>query len=209
MDTDALNTVGLNLPEPSELCNRIKSMAMLDAILSPEWQYRFFSFNVAWTEETQLGSVRDGSGIELFFVFTDGRCAFKINDAEHLSAMTNGATTAIPPEYLSVLSEPAFSPADFTAFGWFDSLSGLWHEVSSESPIGTTPLVASIFASHLPMTPGDYKTWAEEYYEVDIDIHDVKAIFDRTALIDELVQSLNNEISLPVLVEDELEIGYP
>ena len=59
------------------------------------------------------------------------------------------------------------------------------------------------------MTPGDYKTWAEEYYEVDIDIHDVKAIFDRTALIDELVQSLNNEISLPVLVEDELEIGYP
>src|SRR5262245_26616422 len=40
-----------------------QSIAVLDAILSPEWEYRFFSFNAAWdlANHERMASMRDGS----------------------------------------------------------------------------------------------------------------------------------------------------
>ena len=36
------------LPEPGDLRRLSQSLAMLDAILCPEWQYRYHSFNASW-----------------------------------------------------------------------------------------------------------------------------------------------------------------
>ena len=49
-----------------------QSIAVLDAILSPEWDYRFFSFNAAWdpANRERMASMRDGSGDEYFAVFS-------------------------------------------------------------------------------------------------------------------------------------------
>ena len=49
-----------------------QSIALLDAILSPEWQYRFFSFNAGWdsARHERMASMRDGSGDEYFAVFS-------------------------------------------------------------------------------------------------------------------------------------------
>ena len=52
-----------------------QSIAVLDAILSPEWEYRFFSFNAAWdsTKRERMASMRDGSGDDYFAVFSPVR----------------------------------------------------------------------------------------------------------------------------------------
>jgi len=51
-------------------------MAMLDAILMPEWEYRYYSFNAQRGEGEMMGSMRDGAGDEFFALF-NGHGTFK------------------------------------------------------------------------------------------------------------------------------------
>ena len=48
------------LPDIDALKRLMQSMAMLDAILSPEWEYRCYSFNSKWGARgcAQMGSMR-------------------------------------------------------------------------------------------------------------------------------------------------------
>ena len=36
------------LPDVTRLKRLLQSLAMLDAILMPEWEYRYYSFNAHW-----------------------------------------------------------------------------------------------------------------------------------------------------------------
>ncbi len=37
---------------------------MLDAIMSPDWELRYFSFDSRWSPTEEMVSMRNGSGIE-------------------------------------------------------------------------------------------------------------------------------------------------
>ena len=52
----------------------MQSLAMLDAILSPEWEYRHFSFNSRWAPFEQMGSMRNGQGDHYFALFSAVGC---------------------------------------------------------------------------------------------------------------------------------------
>jgi hypothetical protein len=54
--------VARRLPDIPVVRDRSRSLAMLDAILSPEWEYRYYSFNAAWGPAQELASMRNGSG---------------------------------------------------------------------------------------------------------------------------------------------------
>jgi hypothetical protein len=54
----------LRLPPPEQLRRLCQSLAMLDAIFSPEWQYRLYSFNSRWAKGEMMASMRDGQGDE-------------------------------------------------------------------------------------------------------------------------------------------------
>jgi len=43
---------------------------MLDAILCPEWEYRYHSFNARWAGGEAMASMRDGCGDGYFILFT-------------------------------------------------------------------------------------------------------------------------------------------
>jgi hypothetical protein len=59
------------LAAPRTLERLTQSIAMLEAIVSPEWEYRYFSFNRLWDESKgeRMASMRNGSGDEYFLVF--------------------------------------------------------------------------------------------------------------------------------------------
>lgn len=57
------------LPDILELKRLTQSLAMLDAILSPEWEYRYYSFNQAWSDGGMMASMRNGSGDHWFAIF--------------------------------------------------------------------------------------------------------------------------------------------
>ena len=45
-----------------KLRKRMKILAVGDAVLSPEWEYRYFSYNSKWSDTEELASMRDGCG---------------------------------------------------------------------------------------------------------------------------------------------------
>jgi hypothetical protein len=50
------------LPTTETLRKLTQSLAMLDAILMPEWDNRYYSFNSKWAENEQMASMRNGQG---------------------------------------------------------------------------------------------------------------------------------------------------
>src|SRR4030095_3057050 len=112
-----------DIPSLKKLC---QSLAVLDAIMSPEWDYRYYSFNSKWDQEEMMASMRDGSGDEYFILFDSHGAIMKgfahestmspwANDAEQIWP---GVLDQVPSEFGDFLSEPAFSMSETTFCIW-------------------------------------------------------------------------------------------
>lgn len=110
------------LPAINDLKRWSQSWALLDAILQPEWDLRYYSFNAHWGAETQMASMRDGSGDDYFLVFDSIGAIVKgfsheSNMSPHLknpSRVWPGVLDDVPSVFSQFLSEPAFSLEDTT-----------------------------------------------------------------------------------------------
>jgi len=99
---------------------------MLDAILCPEWQFRYYSFNAGWAPGEQMGSMRNGSGDELFAHFGAAGCWLKgfahenplSPYRENPKRVWPGVLDNVPGEFAGCLREPAFSVEDVTFCIW-------------------------------------------------------------------------------------------
>src|SRR5262249_20272971 len=63
-DNRGISTRNLALPAIDDLRNLCQVIATLDAILSPEWEWRYYSFNSKWSAGAMCASMRNGSGDE-------------------------------------------------------------------------------------------------------------------------------------------------
>jgi hypothetical protein len=71
-----------DLPSIDDLIRLSKGLAMLDAILSPEWEYRYYSFDSKWRPGVLMASMRNGSGDGVFILFDKHGAAIKGFDHE-------------------------------------------------------------------------------------------------------------------------------
>ena len=105
-----------SLPDVDTLRRLMQSLAMLDAILSREWQYRYFSFNRRWSPSEQMGSMRNGQGDHYFALFNADGCWLKGFDHEAPMSpwatdppkIAAGVVDGVPAELQACLTEPAF-----------------------------------------------------------------------------------------------------
>ncbi|MBC7922656.1 MAG: hypothetical protein H7Z75_16365 [Ferruginibacter sp.] len=65
------------LPEMSQLKLLAQSVAMLDAIIEPDWALRYRSFGAHWGTDEVMASVRNGSGDGYFILFNPGGAILK------------------------------------------------------------------------------------------------------------------------------------
>ncbi len=64
-----------NLPSPIDLQKLCKSISALEAIISPDWEYRYFSYQNDWSETEELCKMRTGQGDQLLILFSkNGTC---------------------------------------------------------------------------------------------------------------------------------------
>ncbi|RBP37357.1 hypothetical protein DES53_11495 [Roseimicrobium gellanilyticum] len=149
-----------DLPSIPALIQRTKALAALDLIMSPEWAFRYFSFNCTWAAGEQMASMRDGSGDDWSLVFHKD--------------------------------------------GW-SGLKGLTHESDAWSEGG-----AELSAALQSVIPPTLRTFASEYYEVEIPLKVVTKIYTLAPITREMVKSLNPAITLKD-IQAELRdgIGYP
>lgn len=192
----------------------LRSMAMLDAILCPEWDYRYYSFDAAWSDGEQMASMRDGEGDDFFAVFNAQGCFFKgfVHDCPAAISEIDPARhyDALPAKYSYCVLEPALSPSDVTFCLWRGFNDPAWHHNAVPIPNPDDDADGSEYLlSALDGNPETYREWAEEYYEVPVPLHAVKAIFEQQLLTDELVSALNPELRLKHLRDDIREIKYP
>lgn len=89
-----LSTENLNLlPNPKELQNICKSIFALEAIICPEWEYRYYSYQKDWSETEEFCEMRNGQGDQMLIVFSkNGTC---INGFAHESKMNGWRNISI------------------------------------------------------------------------------------------------------------------
>jgi hypothetical protein len=195
-----------------EECRQIfKSIAILDAIHMPEWEYRYYSFNSKWDKNEMMASMRDGSGKHYFALFN--QYGLIIKGFEHLSdtednCHKNGQIgkdifAGVPAEFSGFLKEPAFIIEDTTFCIWNIKSKGVWYSNKVYRADELYLLKVLIGGAK------GYMEWAEEYYEKEIHKSVVEDIFNFKPLNEVIVKSLNNEISMQDVKEDVIEIDYP
>ncbi|MDQ0013894.1 hypothetical protein J2W23_002276 [Variovorax boronicumulans] len=202
------------LPDILELKRLTQSLAMLDAILSPEWEYRYYSFNQAWSDDGMMASMRNGSGDHWFAIFCAAGAA--LHGLAHEAPVFRSGNPqpeifdSLPSVFhANLLHEPAFSTHDSTFCIWRLSDDERWSCGRVELPAGEDPDGSAELLGILAGRPEQYVAFASEYYERDVDVNDVAAIYRHEPLSVELVRRLNPDTDLASLVDDIAEIGYP
>ncbi|WP_221328259.1 hypothetical protein [Actinoplanes sp. L3-i22] len=216
----SVHQVVLALPDIATLRRRSQALATLDAIMSPDWEPRYFSFDSRWGPEEEMASMRNGSGDAYSIVFSPAG-AF-IRGFDHESVMTPyrsgqvwpGLVATVPDVFAGSLNEPAFSHKggvlEATVCLWRQHGDDHWHAGDVVLPDGDDPDGANwLFETLLDGTGLAYQSFAEDYYETAVHGDAIAEIFALSPLTDELVQRLNPDARLADLAEDLAEIGYP
>jgi hypothetical protein len=200
------------LPDIDELRRLMQSLAVLDAILMPEWQYRLFSFNSKWSKGEQMGSMRDGQGDDLFAHFTQAGCFIKGFDHEadmSPKRVWPGVLDSVPNAFAKSLREPAFSMEDTTFCVWRLTGEPAWSRGDIVFPIGEDPDGSCWLLSYYDGNPATYSKYAADYFRKDVPLWVIRAVYAHQPLTAEMVEELNPEVTLKGLAADLTEIGYP
>jgi hypothetical protein len=207
----------IQLPEPRALKEITQALAMLDAIIQREWEYRYYSFNGKWSDYEEMASMRNGEGDGWYCVFSSAGVFLKGFDHESEMSPWNredeqvwpGVLDGIPPVFQPCATEPAFSMGDTTCCIWRENSESQWHIGNISFPDGDDPDGSAWMLSILDGNPLTYKEWAEQYYERAIDADAIKQIYKGAPLTPALVRALNPEIEFETVLSDAREIGYP
>jgi hypothetical protein len=202
------------LPGPDQLRAIMVSIATLDAILSPEWQFRYYSFNSRWSDDSAMGSMRDGSGSHWFALFSPRGVA--IHGLGHESPIFRpgdpwpGIFDELPEEFhQDFLSEPAFTTENSTFCIWRLRGDSSWRSGNTVLPTTVDPDGSQSLLAILEGRPEQYVQFSQEYYERDPDLEIVRAVYGHRPLRKAMVVALNPDVDLKTLLADLKEIGYP
>jgi len=184
------------LTPPARLERTCKGLAMLDAILSPDWESRYYSFDSKWAPDARMASMRNGSGDDYFIVFS-GDVAF-LKGFEHEQPRADPATVfhGLPLALTAHRTEPAFSMEHVTYGGYF--ADGAWTIRGDDHgrlaiPSGQVDL---------------YAKFAAEYYERELPLRAIYAVMTGKPLDAALLAQLAPDRKLEDLAEDLEQIGY-
>jgi hypothetical protein len=216
------------LPDIDGLLRLLQSMAMLDAILCRNWQFRFYSFNSGWGDGEQMGSMRNGQGDHFFALFNSRGCFVK--GFAHEAPMTPyrsdparvwaGVLDSVPADFAPHMRDPAFALEDTTFCIWRRYGDPSWQRGEIEFPRGADPDGAERLLSPLDGRPETYREWAASYFDKPfLTVESVRQVYRHWPLTDELVAVLTSDVVMDYgdsphlgvadLEDDITEIGYP
>jgi hypothetical protein len=211
------------LPNIDGLERLLQSLAMLDALLCPEWQYRYYSFNSKWAKGEQMGSMRNGSGDDLCALFTKDGCFLK--GFAHEYPMTPyarrnrrvwpGVLGSVPAEFNRGLTEPAFMMDNTTFCIWRRYSDDAWRRGTIKFPAKhDDPDGSGFLLSPYDGKPRTYFEFARDYFDLGntgerLRLAHVRHVYAHKPLTARLVKEINPEWTLAKLKPEVAEIGYP
>ena len=209
----------VRLPEPATLRRWTRALAVLDAVMSPDWEYRWFSFDAAWGEGEQVASMRNGSGDDWSITFT--AAGTYVRGFDHESALSPFAQTpqglapgvldGLPDVLRGAAEEPAFTMADLplvTVALWRLARDPFW-SFGAAHPRPDGDDGGTWLFEQLDGRPETYRAFAAEYYERDLDVRAVGRVFDQEPLTAELASVIDPDVDLGAVADEVAAMGYP
>ena len=201
-----------SLPNISDVRRLTQALAVLDAILAPEWVDRYYSFDSRWAASQQMASMKDGCG-DLWFClfFPEGAC---LHGLAHESPMYQpdspwpGILDSLPSAFDVFRDEPAFDTANTSFCIWRSTRDERWScGVTTFAP-GSDPDGSAELLSILDGDLSTYVRYAASYFQVEVPRAAVEAIYRHEVMTPDLVASLNPKVAFDVIRSDLDEIGY-
>ena len=198
------------LPPAPALQRLCRALAVLDALNSPEWEYRYYSYNPAWAEGEAVFEMRDGEGDQLLVLFRAEGCV--INGFMHeYEQLDKALVTKGLPAYFEefMMGEPVASIGT-TFCLWYTPAQG-WQTGNIENADDGSEELLYIFDND----PATYAEWATEYYTDETDRRPVTAaavapIYQHETLTKARALAVAEEVpDWTMLAADLQEIGYP
>lgn len=143
-----------SLPPPNLLKERLRSFAMLDAIVAPD--VRSFEFHPKWAKGQVVGAYKDGAGNELFVWFHKRGAVLRGFDHELPRANADELWKDVPAHLASPRTEPAFGGEDITFLCWTEDLDGAWTAAKTPVKDGSAALLAPFQRNFLKWAAGAY-----------------------------------------------------
>ncbi|GAA1113465.1 hypothetical protein GCM10009630_08420 [Kribbella jejuensis] len=205
------------LPEPDVVRRVSRALAVLDLVLNEDPGTRYFEFDARWSATEEAALMRDGSGGEYSIVFSpDGVFGYGFDHESPMSPYVNemkpwpGLLDDIPEVFYEQRDEKAFAedgtPRATVCF-WRTTDDDAWRcgPVENVQADGADELFELIADGR----PEAYLTFAEDYYQVALDLEPIRYVYALMPLTEYVVTSLNRERRLSDLKDAIAEIGYP
>lgn len=190
----------------------LQSLAVLDLIMCPERDYRYYSFDSRWGEGETMGSMRNGCGDTFTALFDSNGCFFKgFSHDSRLSSWFKGNLERwrkrlenVPTQFC----EPAFDMDSISFCFWRTYKDDAWQQAVLKT-LGAGDLDGSEFLlGCFDYDPMRYQNFAKEYYEAQIQCLPIQHIYSHAPITQEIIDLLNPEVKLAEIEEELLKIGY-
>jgi len=197
-------------PTPKNLQQICKSISALEAIISPEWEYRYYSYQKDWSEDEEFCEMKDGSGSHLLISFSTNGTVINGFAIAYAKGTSKNILEPIPKVFHSFIYDEPIKSIGTTFCLWQLNDCNQWKNTTSQKEDGSEELLFLLDGK-----PETYKEWAEEYYEElfedrELNLELVKAIYEGKTITEEIALEINSELEdLEQLKEDLDEIGYP
>ncbi|CCH29615.1 hypothetical protein ABZ816_15295 [Actinosynnema sp. NPDC047251] len=214
--------VAARLPDIAALRDLCRSMAMVEAILNPDNEYRRHGYDARWSGARELAWMDNGAGDEYSVVFS--AAGAYVRGFDHHSPMSPfvaeprpwpGVLDSVPEVFHDWVREPSFADEDglprVTACLWREPGDDRWRtgdvdfDGTDEVPDGADYL----FGLLIDGTPEGYRDWARDYYETPVDLDAVRHVYALRPLTPGVVAALNPEVTPAGLENAVTAIGYP
>ncbi|QOV88481.1 hypothetical protein [Humisphaera borealis] len=205
------------LPDIEPLRRVCQAVATLDAVLSPEWEFRYYTYQRSWDANQQLASMRDEMGDEWFLLFSPAGAILKgyvpdsamAETVHERGAAWPGVLDAVPPALGEILHDPRLGGPRATFCVWRQRQDKSWYRGRVQFPSGPDPDGSEHLMTVLDGDPVSYTRWAEQYYEIEIPFIEVRRIYMHRPMTEEMARALNPNTDWGSLIDELQKIGYP
>lgn len=189
------NKILTKLPVIEQCQSLMQSMAVMDAILSPDWEYRYYSYDALWGKDEIMASMRGSDGEHYFALFRADNLIIKGLEQgypmlpkrfEQKKRMVT-PEALLPIEFKDFLTEPAFLPEE-TSFCIWKIGEKEWNSFT-ELKDGELAILERILGGAFA-----YASWAEDYYEITLKVAELERFFQGAPLTKDICLSWNPKL---------------
>ncbi|MFT6501416.1 MAG: hypothetical protein ACJASQ_001528 [Crocinitomicaceae bacterium] len=199
--------------EIEQLRATLLALAKLNIILCDEDWLRYHRYNIKWSESEELAEIDDGSGNNMFILFTNEGCVIKGFDhesqvsphAQEEYQVWPGIYDGLPSHFEELLDDEAIEKEDVTFCYWREKNNLTWSKGSASFTNGEDDGSGFLLGT-ISKTNEQFKNWADDYFEVEMPIEFVTAVYNNEPITEDIIMGINPECDLESVKKELREL---